>query len=76
MDGSGRSTQCPILPGTSFQYRFKAEQPGTFWYHAHVPLQYGDGLIGALIVHDPEDPFASEYDEERELIITGEMITS
>jgi len=30
--------------------------------------QYPDGLRGALIVHDPQDPYKGKYDEE--VIIT------
>lgn len=35
MDGVAMINQCPILPGTSFQYRFKVEHPGTHFWHAH-----------------------------------------
>ena len=27
-------------------------------------MQYGDGLRGALIINDPEDPYKDDYDEE------------
>lgn len=33
MDGIGMITQWPILPYTSFQYKFKAEDPGTHFWH-------------------------------------------
>lgn len=35
---------------------------GTFWYHSHLATQYCDGLRGPLVVYDPEDPYASDYD--------------
>jgi len=43
-------------------------QPGTYWYHSHVDGQYPDGLRGPLIIHDPDSPYAGQYEEE--LIIT------
>ena len=52
MDGVGKVTQCPIQPGQTFRYEFKAEPSGTFWYHAHVGSQQSDGLFGAFIVRD------------------------
>ena len=44
------------------------DQPGTYWYHSHDSGQYPDGLRGPLIVHDPESPYADDYDEE--LVLT------
>ena len=35
---------------------------GTFWYHSHFSNQYCDGLRGALVVRDPQDPHAGLYD--------------
>lgn len=32
--------------------------------------QYPDGLRGPLIVHDPKDPFAGQYDHEIILSVT------
>jgi len=57
MDGVGRLTQCSIIPGDSFTYKFKAEPSGTMWYHSHVGAQRVDGLYGNFIIreksHDP-----------------------
>lgn len=39
-------------------------QPGTYWYHSHTMSQYPDGLRGSLIIHDPDNPYAGDYDEE------------
>ena len=55
MDGVPAFTQCPIPPGESFTYRFKAELYGTSWYHAHYSAQYADGAAGPLIVHGPQN---------------------
>ena len=50
MDGVGLISHCPIGPGTSFRYIFKAIPSGTFWYHSHSGAQRTDGLYGGLIV--------------------------
>ncbi len=56
MDGVAYITQCPILPGQSFTYRFKAEPAGTFWYHSHLGAQRSNGLFGAFIIHEKPSP--------------------
>ena len=35
---------------------------GTFWYHSHLSTQYCDGLRGAMVIYDPNDPHAALYD--------------
>lgn len=80
MDGTAGVTQCPIAPNSSFQYSFSVDVAGTYWYHSHlgkfinvdprkkinVPQgnQYCDGLRGALIVYDKNDPHKDLYDSE------------
>lgn len=62
-DGPVGVTQCPISPGRSFLYKFNVpNQAGTFWYHSHLSTQYCDGLRGAFVVYDPNDPHKSKYD--------------
>jgi iron transport multicopper oxidase len=62
-DGPVGVNQCPIAPGDSFLYDFRVpDQAGTFWYHSHYSTQYCDGLRGALVVYDPQDPNKSRYD--------------
>lgn len=51
MDGVHTVTQCGIPPGKSFTYEFDVpDQRGSFWYHAHVSVQYTDGLYGPLVI--------------------------
>ncbi|CAF3675564.1 unnamed protein product [Rotaria socialis] len=57
MDGVQQITQYPILPTKIFNYTFHADISGTHWYHSHTGGQYTDGLFGALIVDDPNDPY-------------------
>lgn len=52
MDGVGFVTQPPIIAGGYFDYVFKAEPPGTHWYHSHVGAQRTDGFYGALVVKE------------------------
>ncbi|EIM85733.1 laccase [Stereum hirsutum FP-91666 SS1] len=66
-DGPAFVTQCPISPGHSFLYDFKAPgQSGTYWYHSHLGNQYCDGLRGAFVIYDPQDPHRSLYDIDNE----------
>ncbi|KZP06185.1 multicopper oxidase [Athelia psychrophila] len=63
MDGAAFVNQCPIAPGSSFNYNFTAtDQAGTFWYHSHLATQYCDGLRGPMVIYDPEDPYLDLYD--------------
>ncbi|OAG06621.1 multicopper oxidase [Paraphaeosphaeria sporulosa] len=64
MDGPPGVAQCEIPPGDSFVYDFKIDQPGTYWFHSHTRGQYPDGLRAPLIVHDPENPYKEDFDEE------------
>ncbi|TVY39689.1 Laccase [Lachnellula subtilissima] len=60
-DGVPGVTQCPIAPGDTLTYRFQATQYGSTWYHSHFSLQYGDGLLGPMIINGPA---TSDYDED------------
>ncbi|KZF20535.1 multicopper oxidase [Xylona heveae TC161] len=53
-DGVPSVHQCPIPPGKSFTYTFKADLYGTSWYHAHYSAQYAGGLLGPMIIHGPK----------------------
>ncbi|KAF2794437.1 multicopper oxidase [Melanomma pulvis-pyrius CBS 109.77] len=59
MDGVGGITECPIAPGETKVYKFKATQYGTSWYHSHYSVQYGDGLVGGIIINGPA---TADYD--------------
>lgn len=50
-DGVPSVTQCPIAPGKSHTFVFRAEQHGTSWYHSHFSGQYMDGAFGPLIIY-------------------------
>ncbi|KAF8990713.1 laccase T2 copper depleted [Cyathus striatus] len=71
-DGVAGVSQCPIAPGHSFLYDFKAlSQAGTFWYHSHYGTQYCDGLRGPVVIYDPNDPNKHLYDvDDASTVIT------
>ncbi|MCJ1347713.1 hypothetical protein MMC31_005942 [Peltigera leucophlebia] len=60
-DGVPSVQQCPIPPGKSLTYQFKADLYGTTWYHSHYSAQYAGGLLGPLIIHGPKNV---DYDKD------------
>ncbi|KAL1625475.1 hypothetical protein SLS56_007369 [Neofusicoccum ribis] len=52
-DGVSSITQCPIAPGSSYTYEWKAIQYGTSWYHSHWALQAWEGIAGPIIINGP-----------------------
>ncbi|XP_077975451.1 uncharacterized protein LOC120332721 [Styela clava] len=68
MDGVPMLTQCSIPAKTSFTYEFRADPPGTHWWHSHAGLQRSDGLAGPIIVNRPkqDDPHYDLYDVDSE----------
>ncbi|KAI4310685.1 hypothetical protein MLD38_035643 [Melastoma candidum] len=70
-DGAEGVTQCPIVPGDTFNYRFVVDRPGTYMYHAHYGMQREAGLYGSIQVSLPDgevEPFVYDYD--RSIILT------
>jgi FtsP/CotA-like multicopper oxidase with cupredoxin domain len=57
-DGVAGVTQDAVAPGATFTYRFRADQAGTFWYHAHQnsSQQIACGLFGSLVVNPRTAP--------------------
>jgi FtsP/CotA-like multicopper oxidase with cupredoxin domain len=68
MDGVAGLTQPAIAPGASFDYRFRAVDAGTFWYHAPSAHQIDRGLHGALIVEE-----AQQVGADREVVLVFGM---
>lgn len=61
-DGVPMLTQDDIPAGNQFEQSFKAPHPGTYWYHSHTGLQQDEGMMGPLVIEDPNEPLS--YDEE------------
>ncbi|TKA26649.1 hypothetical protein B0A50_04757 [Salinomyces thailandicus] len=70
MDGPVGVTQCDVPPGSKFTLNFTIAQPGTYWYHSHTRGQYPDGFRQQFVVHDPENPYSGQYDEELPLTVS------
>jgi len=58
-----------VKPGESFQYRFKVEQSGTYWYHSHSGFQEQTGHYGAIVV-DPIEPPPYSYDRDYVVLLS------
>ncbi|MCD1259205.1 multicopper oxidase family protein [Paenibacillus athensensis] len=77
MDGIPGVTQNAVQPGQSFTYEFKADVPGTYWYHSHQDSvnQLDRGLYGSFIVEPKE---GTRVDRDYTLVLdewmsSGEM---
>ncbi|MGB8076661.1 MAG: multicopper oxidase domain-containing protein, partial [Gallionella sp.] len=71
MDGVPGITQEPIQPGDTFTYKFKAEKPGTLWYHCHVNVNEHVGIRGMWgpMIVDPKDPLPIEKTVTKDVIM-------
>jgi FtsP/CotA-like multicopper oxidase with cupredoxin domain len=52
-DGANGITECPLPPGATKVYTFKAEQYGSSWYHSHFSSQYANGIVGTILINGP-----------------------
>ncbi|RWA15010.1 hypothetical protein EKO27_g51 [Xylaria grammica] len=68
-DGVASITQCPVAPGDSTTYRWRATQYGTTWYHSHFSLQAWNGVFGGIVIRGPA---SAPYDEDRNLIVMSD----
>ncbi|KAH9875831.1 hypothetical protein IAQ61_003296 [Plenodomus lingam] len=68
-DGVPGISQCPIAPGSSFTYRFRADVYGTSWWHSHFSAQYTAGVFGPLIIYGPKH---EPYDVDVGPILLGD----
>ncbi|EFX04444.1 extracellular dihydrogeodin oxidase [Grosmannia clavigera kw1407] len=61
MDGVPSVTQCPVAPGSSHTYTWRATQYGSSWYHSHFYVQAWDGVFGGIVINGPA---TADYDED------------
>jgi FtsP/CotA-like multicopper oxidase with cupredoxin domain len=61
-DGVPSVTQCPIPPGSTMTYRWRAIQYGSSWYHSHIGLQAWEGVYGAIVINGPA---TANYDVDK-----------
>ncbi|KAF7129963.1 hypothetical protein RHSIM_Rhsim10G0157000 [Rhododendron simsii] len=70
-DGTAGVTQCPIVPGDTFVYKFVVDRPGTYLYHAHYGLQREAGLNGMIrVLLPPGESEPYTYDHDRSILLT------
>lgn len=69
MDGVVSLTQCPIAPGQTMTYRWRATQYGTTWYHSHWGLQTWEGVFGGVTINGPA---SANYDEDKGTILLND----
>ncbi|MET0497076.1 MAG: copper resistance system multicopper oxidase [Steroidobacteraceae bacterium] len=62
MDGVPGISFHGIEPGATFTYRFRVNQSGTYWYHAHSRFQEQVGLYGPIIVEPRNERHATARD--------------
>ena len=60
-DGVNGITECALAPNDVKTYEFQATEYGTTWYHSHFSHQYGDGVVGTVIVNGPA---TANYDKD------------
>ncbi|CAB9507669.1 L-ascorbate oxidase [Seminavis robusta] len=72
-DGTGTVSTCVVGPMQTFYQTFVADNAGTHYWHGHTSLDRMDGLQGAIIIDDPEDPeeqaLQGLYDGERVIFL-------
>lgn len=68
-DGVPSITQCPIAPGSTMTYKWRAGQYGSSWYHSHIGLQAWEGVYGAVIINGPA---TANYDVDKGALFLGD----
>ena len=69
MDGVPGISFSGIASGETFQYRFKLQQSGTYWYHSHSAFQEMTGMYGAIII-DPADGDRVQADQDHVVLLS------
>ncbi|TVY82302.1 Laccase-2 [Lachnellula suecica] len=62
-------TQCPIAPGSSYIYTWRATQYGSSWYHSHFYVQAWDGIFGGIQINGPA---TANYDVDLGVLTLGD----
>src|SRR5262249_22615901 len=63
MDGVPGLTFAGIPPNSTFTYRFRVAQSGTYWYHSHSAFQEQQGLYGPLVI-EPRRGYPQGFDRD------------
>jgi FtsP/CotA-like multicopper oxidase with cupredoxin domain len=68
-DGVASITQCPLAPGDTMTYKWRAAQYGHSWYHSHFSLQAWNGVLGGIVVNGPA---TAPFDEDKGVLLLGD----
>ncbi|KAK7964083.1 multicopper oxidase [Apiospora saccharicola] len=68
-DGVASITQCPTAPGHTFNYKWRATQYGSSWYHSHFALQAWQGVFGGIVINGPA---TANYDNDLGLMFLND----
>ncbi|WP_296235501.1 copper resistance system multicopper oxidase [Pseudomonas sp. UBA4617] len=63
MDGVPGLSFHGIAPDGMYEYKFKVQQNGTYWYHSHSGFQEQVGVYGAVVI-DAKEPEPFTYDRD------------
>lgn len=69
MDGVPGLSFDGIKPGETFEYRFTANQSGTYWYHSHSGFQEQTGMYGAIVI-EPKESDPVSFDREYVVLLS------
>lgn len=69
MDGVPGLSFHGIAPDGMYEYKFKLNQNGTYWYHSHSGLQEQVGVYGALVI-DAKEPEPFSYDRDYVVLLS------
>lgn len=68
MDGVPGLSVPGIKPQSTYEYRFKVRQSGTYWYHSHSGFQEQLGLHAPIVI-EPSEPAPFQYDREHVVLL-------
>ncbi len=70
MDGVPMVSFAGIAPGTTFTYRFKVRQSGTYWYHSHSGGQEQEGMYAPIVIEPAQGRYLGErYKVARDYVV-------
>ncbi len=69
MDGVPGINFNGIKPGETYEYHFKVQQYGTYWYHSHSFFQEQTGAYGPIII-DPKEADPIKSDNEHVVVLS------
>ena len=62
MDGVPDVSNAPIPPRQTYVYEYPIRQTGTYWYHSHYGFQEQQGMYGAFVIEEADDPVRADRD--------------